>query len=194
MAWQESSFVLFCFNVFCAYLLLSGWRAVHEKNEPGPIDWIIPGTLFGLAIGVTGHALFFDEGLRSFYLLFFALNGFYLAWRDWKHLRRRLYQQRNKVFFAGISFGPPGATEWMSRHVAGMAGSLMANLSVVVLTLLPLELHWLWPASLIAIGACVAWKERQKKQRLKAVLAPILNPSFGRKAPLSKPVTIRRAA
>jgi hypothetical protein len=194
MAWREQSFVLFCFNVFCAYLLLSGWRAVHERDAPTAIDWAIPGTLFALAVAVGAHALLQDEGARSFYLLFFSLNGFYLAWRDWRHIHRRLHRRRNIVMFAGMSFGPPPVMEWLNRHVAGMVGSLMANLSVIVLTLLPLSLHWLWPATLMALGAWVAWKERRKKQRVRAVLAPVLKPGFGRTANGTKPVTVRKAA
>ena len=91
MAWRESSLVLLCFNVFCAYLLLSGWRAVHEKEKPVLIDWLIPAGLFLLAAGVAFHALIYDEGKRSFYLMFFAFNAFYLSWRDFRHLRRRAY-------------------------------------------------------------------------------------------------------
>ncbi len=86
---------------------------------------------------------------------------------------------------------------WMGRHVAGTVGSLMANASVVVLTLLPLELHWLWPTGLMVAGAWIAWKERQKKLRIQRALAPILRPGFGRgKVPHSTETVddIRRAA
>ena len=54
MAWREASFVLFCFDAFCAYLLLSGWRAVHESDRPKLIDWAIPAGLFLLSAGGRG--------------------------------------------------------------------------------------------------------------------------------------------
>lgn len=194
IAWHEASLVLFCFNSFCAYLLLSGWRAVHEKEKPQMVDWIIPGALFALSLGVTLHALIYDEGKPSFFLLFFALNGFYLSARDWAHLRRRTQAFRNKIFLV-LDERLPGAMEWLNRHVAGMVGSLLANLSVVVLTLLPLSLHWLWPATLITAAAFVGWRQREKKRRVNEAIAAILQPKF-RKESYSRPKDddIRRAA
>jgi hypothetical protein len=194
VAWREASLVLFCFNSFCAYLLLGGWRAVHEKEKPELIDWAIPTSLLALSVGVTLHALIYDEGMRSFYLLFFALNGFYLAARDWRHLRRRAYIQKHKIFLVDASFGT-APTGWINRHIAGMAGSVMANLSVVVLTILPISLHWLWPASLIGLACIISWRERQKKARLRAAFPTGLQAKF---APGSGRVKrgddIRRAA
>jgi hypothetical protein len=192
MAWREASFVLFCFDAFCAYLLLSGWRAVHERDKPKPIDWTIPAGLFLLSGAVALHAFFYDEGTRGLYLWGFALNGFYLSWRDAKHLNRRAYWNRNKAFLTDASFGE--APAWLGRHIAGMAGSMMANLSVVVLTLLPLELHWLWPTALMLAGAYIAWRERQKKMRVRRVLAPILHPDFARRKKTGDTPNIRRAA
>ncbi len=185
MAWREASMVLFCFNCFCAYLLMSGWRAVHEAENPDVIDWLIPGSLFTMAVGVTIHALINDQGMRTFYLLVFAINSFYLSWRDWKHLRSRAYWNKRKVFFAGATFGAQQPASWIGRHVAGMVGSMTANLSVVVLTLLPIEWHWLWPASLILIATWVARKEHQKKLRMRKALAPIMQPKF-RPAPFRR--------
>lgn len=165
LAWHERSLVLFCFNSFCAYLLLSGWRATREQGPPQLIDWMIPGTLLLLSTGVTLHAMIFDQGMRSFYLLFFALNGFFLCGRDWGHLRQRL-QKTGK------------APEWLGRHIAGMVGSVLANFSVVVLTLLPLWLHWLWPVTLILAAAYFINKEEKKKRQLRKAMATVLKPKF----------------
>jgi len=178
MAWRESSAVLFCFNCFCTYLLMSGWRAVHEPDAPSVIDWMIPSSLFLLSIGVTIHALINDQGMSSMYLIFFALNGFFLSWRDWKHLQRRAHNSRHKVVFAGMQFGVTQNASWIGRHVAGMVGSMIANLSVVVLTVLPIELHWLWPVSLLAIGIWISRKEQQKKQRVRATMVAAFKPKF----------------
>jgi hypothetical protein len=167
MAWREQSLVFFCFDSFCAYLLLSGWRAVHEKDAPDLLDRIIPLSLFVLAVGVVLHAMVHDEGRRSFYLVFFALNAFYLSWRDFKHLQRRISWHKNRVFLAGIEFGPTTHEGWMSRHVAGMVGSAIANLSVVVLTLLPISLHWLWPVMLIMTALVIAHRQNAKRRRLR---------------------------
>ncbi len=83
MAWSESSFVLFCFNAFCLYLLLSGWRAVHEGEKPTLIDWAIPVGLVGIALAIAVHALPSPTKVRAAFICSgFALNGFYLAWRD----------------------------------------------------------------------------------------------------------------
>jgi uncharacterized membrane protein YfcA len=196
MAWRESSAVLFCFNCFCAYLLMSGWRAVHESETPDRIDWMIPVSLFALAIGVTVHALLDDQGMRSFYLLFFALNAFYLAWRDVRHLRQRAYWAKHKNFFADSHFGAAQPASWLGRHIAGMVGSMLANLSVVILTLLPLEWHWVWPVSLIFLSGYVAQKEQQKRQQIRKALAVILQPKFKRDKPLHARDNqdIRRAA
>src|ERR1700733_5677693 len=57
IAWREQSVILFCFNSFCSYLLLSGWRAVHENETPELIDWAIPGVLFTLSTAVAWFAL-----------------------------------------------------------------------------------------------------------------------------------------
>jgi hypothetical protein len=177
IAWREASLVLFCFNSFCAYLLFSGWRAVHEKEKPEVIDWVIPGSLFVIALAVTLHALIVDQGMRTFYLLFFALNGLYLAHRDWRHLRQRTFVEKNKIFLVDATFGRP-PMQWLNRHVAGMAGSAMANLSVVVLTLLPLSLHWLWPVTLIALALGIAWRQAKKKAQMRAAFPPLLRPKF----------------
>jgi hypothetical protein len=177
IAWHETSLILFCFNSFCAYLLFSGWRAVHEKEKPELVDWAIPGSLFVLSIAVTLYALIYDEGLTSFYLFFFALNAFYLAQRDWRHLKSRAFVEKNRVFLVDISFGKP-PMQWLNRHIAGMAGSALANLSVVVLTLLPLSLHWLWPTTLVVLALFIARREAKKRAHLRAALAPILKPAF----------------
>jgi hypothetical protein len=195
IAWREASLVLLCFNVFCAYLLLSGWRAVHEKEKPALIDWIIPAGLLLLAAGMTLHAVIYDEGKRSFYLLFFAMNAFYLAGRDFLHLRRRARWIKRRVFFAERDYGAEQPAEWLNRHVAGMVGSVMANMSVVVLTLLPIELHWIWPVTLILLAAFITLKQYHKKQQLNAAVATILQPKFARN-PIrgDRDEDIRRAA
>ena len=172
MAWREASVVLFCFNSFCAYLLLSGWRAVHEKATPRLIDWIIPGGLMLLAAGAMSYALVQDNGRNSLYLFFFAFNAFYLSWRDFQNLRRRAQWQKHKVFFG--AFGMPQAADWLNRHVAGMVGSLMANMSVVVLTLLPLSLHWIWPAALIVLAGGIALQQHRKKRQVRKMMAAVL--------------------
>src|SRR5262249_9757582 len=111
------------------------------------------------------------------YLLFFAMNGYVLSIRDFHHLRRRAkaYQQLS-AFLPNIN---SVTGEWMGRHIAGMVGSMLANLSVVVLTLLPLSLHWLWPVGLLLAGAYIADKERKKKQRVIKAIPPVLQPKFG---------------
>jgi hypothetical protein len=196
MAWQEHSFVLFCFDAFCAYLLLSGWRALHEHDTPGIVDWALPAGLLMLSLAVTLHVFMYDEGTRSLYLFGFALNGFYLCWRDARHLLRRATREKHKMFLPDMQFGPGAPALWMNRYMTGMLGSLMANASVVVLTLMPIELHWLWPVGLIGAGAFILWKERSRKMRVHRVLAPLLQPDFGRISKLrDKPVDdIRRAA
>ena len=183
MAWREQSFLLFAFSCFCGWLLLSGWRAVHEKNAPKLIDWLIPGGLIALAAAVALHALTIENGTRSLSLLFFALNAAYLGLRDWRALIRRAAYHRSRLRLAGVEMMPLPASAWLNRHVAGMAGSLLANLSVVVLTILPLGWHWLWPAVLMLAGAIIYLRERQKKARIRAVLAPVLKPGFGRTLP-----------
>jgi hypothetical protein len=195
MAWRESSLLLLCFNVFCAYLLLSGWRAMHEKEKPVLIDWLIPGGLFLLACGVALHAVIDDEGRRSLYLLFFAFNSFCLVVRDYRYLRRRMSRQRYKAFppdGAGIG----AASEWLNRHIAGMVGSVIANLSVVVLMLLPLDLHWIWPAALIVAAAAIAWQQHRKKARIQANIAAIFTPDFkaGKRMRMPRKENLRRAA
>ncbi len=196
MAYRESSLVLFCFNCFCAYLLLSGWRATHEKENPTLIDWLIPGGLFILAVGVSLHALIEDEGKRSFYLLFFALNAFYLSLRDFQHLRRRRTWFQRKIFLVtGDAPGAIHAADWLNRHITGMIGSVMANLSVVVLTLLPIRLHWIWPVGLIIAAAAIGWRERQKKLRARRTVPPIFRPTYGYGVVRPRPdEDIRRAA
>ncbi len=177
MAWRESSLVLFTFNCFCAYLLMSGWRAVHED-----------------ALAVTLDAVLDDQGMRSFYLLFFAMNAFYLSWRDWQHLKSRINLQRYKLFLGSLSTKEMQPASWMGRHIAGMVGSVIANLSVIVLTLLPLSLHWLWPVALLLIGAAIAYRERQKKLRVRQAMATILQPKFRARYAKTKDDDIRRAA
>jgi len=195
MAWREASLVLFTFNAFCAYLLMSGWRAVHENETPSFVDWGIPGCLFLLAVGVTLDAMIHDQGMRSFYLIFFAFNAFVLSWRDWKHLRRRAYWNKRKIFLVQADFAAQGPSAWMGRHIAGMIGSLIASLSVVVLTLLPLSLHWLWPVSLLAIGLFVAYRERQKKLRLRRAMPASLREKFSPSPmPRDEDEDFRRAA
>ena len=194
IAWHEASLVLMCFNFFCAYLLMSGWRAVHEEDVPRFIDWLAPIGLLSLSLFVALHALFYDEGMKSFYLFFFAFNGTFLASRDLKNLRTRVYWGKRKLFFADGLFGRPKASEWMGRHIAGMVGSMIANLSVVVLSMLPLALHWLWPLSLTSIGAFIAWKEHKKKQRVRETMASLFKPQFQKKpGPNKKDEDYRRA-
>jgi hypothetical protein len=178
MAWREHSAVLFCFDSFCAYLLLSGWRAVHEKDAPDLLDWIMPISLTLLGLGSIVYVLIHDDSRRSLYLLFFAMNAFYLSSRDYQHLRRRMSWHRNRIFLAGLEFGSSAPESWINRHVAGMAGSAIANLSVVVLTLLPLRLHWLWPVSLIVIALVIARQQKTKRQKQ---MRPqrALRPAFG---------------
>lgn len=194
VAWREASLVLFCFNSFCAYLLLSGWRATHEKERPELIDWLIPSALFALAVGVALCAVMGEDARRTFFLLFFSLNAMFLAWRDWQHLRRRL-----QSFRASIALADAGNVEalpsmaWLNRHVAGMVGSVLANLSVIALTLLPLELHWLWPTALTLAAGTVWWREEEKKRRVRAALAQFIQPKF-RPAHARRADDIKRAA
>jgi hypothetical protein len=147
------------------------------------IDFAIPGSLFVLACGITLHALWCDFGVRSFYLLFFAINAFYLSWRDAQQLRDRISWRRRSLFFADTYFRTLRPDGWLGRHIAGMVGSMMANLSVLVLTLLPLSLHWLWPAILFIAGAVIAHKERTKKMRTRVTMPPLVrmprNPATG---------------
>ncbi len=178
MAWRESSLVLFTFNCFCAYLLMSGWRAVHEDKNSNIIDWIIPGSLFVIALGVTLDAMLHDQGMRSFYLTFFAVNAFYLSWRDWTYLQSRIQFNRYKLFLASMTIKQAQPASWMGRHIAGMVGSVIANLSVIVLTLLPLSLHWLWPVTLLFAGGYIAYREQQKKLRIRNAMATVLQPKF----------------
>jgi hypothetical protein len=176
MAWREASVLLFCFNAFCAYLLLSGWRAVHEKETPKLIDWLIPICLLILGFCTTIYALVQNDGRSSLYLFVFAFNAFYLSWRDLRHLSRRARIRKHRQFFG--AFDIVHAAEWINRHVAGMVGSLMANMSVVVLTLLPLSLHWLWPASLITLAGIIAFKQRRRKAAVNKVVAKVFHPQF----------------
>lgn len=193
LAWVESSLVLFTFNAFCAYLLLSGWRAVHNHDSPKLFDWFIPATLFALAVIVTFYASLQDRGLRTMYLIFFAVNAFYLSWRDYKNLRSRARFEKYKMFIGSLGDDYTKPSAWLTRHVAGMVGSVIANLSVIVLTLVPLTLHWLWPATLLFTGAYIAHRERLKKKRLRKAMATVLQPKF--RATNSKPVDdTRRAA
>jgi len=196
MAWVEQSLLLMCFNAFCAYLLLSGWRAMHEKERPALIDWMIPGGLFILSTLVTLHALVYDEGIKNLYLLFFALNGYCLVWRDWTHLKNRAYWARHKKFFPDVYFTAMPENDWLNRHIAGMVGSAVANLSVVVLTVLPLQLHWLWPATLMLASAIVALRRLSRKQKVAKSISPVLRPKFalGKLRPVADDEDLRRAA
>jgi hypothetical protein len=196
LAWNESSLLLFCFNTFCAYLLMSGWRAVHEAKEPTLIDWLLPGFLLASAILALVQSIFYSHEKQGLYLTFFALNALYLCARDWLHLRNRIKTLRGRVFFADMYYGVLPKNGWLNRHVAGMIGSMLANTSVVVLTILPFAWHWLWSATIIAAAAMIAWHQRQKKQRLKETLATILKPDFGvrKMPPRRRDGTSRRAA
>jgi hypothetical protein len=177
IAWHEASVMLFCFNAFCAYLLLTGWRAAHEEETPHLIDWLIPGGLFALAAGVTVYVLI-DDGTRTdLYLAMFAFNAYYLSWRDLRQLQRRVQWQKHKAFLGVL--GMPFASDRFNRHIAGMVGSFMANLSVVVLTLLPLTLHWLWPVTLVLLAGGIAWRQRQKQAPVRKTVAAVLYPDFG---------------
>jgi hypothetical protein len=118
------------------------------------------------------YAFVQDDGKKSFYLFFFAFNGFYLAWRDLRNLERRAQWQRHKIFVG--AFDMPRAADWLNRHVAGMVGSLMANMSVVVLTLLPLWLHWIWPVSLALLAGGIALQQHLKKMRVRKMVAAVL--------------------
>ena len=149
-----------------------------RKKKPAPIDWIIPAGLFLLAAGMGAHALIYDEGKRSFYLMFFALNGFYLAGRDFLHLWRRAHWIKQRVFFAGQNFGALEPAGWLNRHIAGMVGSVMANMSVVVLTLLPIELHWIWPVALILLAAGIAFRQYLKKRQVQQAVPAVFQPKF----------------
>jgi hypothetical protein len=179
LAGIEGSVVLLCFEGFCAYLLLSGWRAVHEQSQLQPIDWMIPGGLILLAGGITLYGLFGPamDLRRSFCLSFFAFNSYFLAWRDWGRLRRHSLSRHNQ-FLTGQFSQQAEQDGWLGRHIAGMAGSMLANLSVVVLTLLPLDLHWLWPASLMLLSLLVAIYDRHKKRHVRRAMAQILQPKF----------------
>jgi len=193
LAWQESSLVLFSFNAFCFYLLLSGWRAAHSQTAPQLIDWFIPAALFTLAVIVSIDSCLHDRGPRTMYLMFFAVNAFYLSWRDYQYLKGRTRFEKYKIFVGslGHDYAKPGA--WLARHIAGMVGSVIANLSVIVLTLLPLSLHWLWPVTLLLAGAYIAAKEHEKKLRARRAIATVLQPRF--RATPAKPVDdVRRAA
>jgi hypothetical protein len=117
-------------------------------------------------------ALVQDDGRNSFYLFFFSFNAFYLSWRDIRNLQRRAQWQKHKAFFG--AFGAPLAADWLNRHVAGMIGSLMANMSVVVLTLLPLSLHWIWPAALILLAGGIALQQHRKKRHVRKIMAAVL--------------------
>lgn len=178
MAWVESSLVFFSFNCFCAYLLMSGWRAAHSEKAPQFLDWSIPGSLFAVALLVTWQATQQSQDMRGFYLMFFAMNAFYLSWRDFKHLQGRIQFHRYKLFMPSFVEKEMQPAAWLGRHIAGMVGSVIANLSVIVLTLLPLSLHWLWPVTLVTIGGYIAYKERQKKLRVRRAMATILQPKF----------------
>ena len=178
IAWRESSLVLFCFNGFCTYLLLSGWRATHEKAKPVGIDWAIPAGLLLLAVIVSLDAVFGATGdQRAAYLIFFALNAFYLAGRDLKRLRRRAFMKRSP-FLAQLLLPQSDAEGWLGRHIAGMVGSMLANLSVLVLTLLPLSLHALWPATLITMSLGIAAYDYHKKRAVRRTVAQFLQPTF----------------
>jgi hypothetical protein len=126
--------------------------------------------------------------------MFFAMNALYLSWRDWQQLKSRINFNKYKLFLGSMAIKDAQPASWMGRHIAGMVGSVIANLSVIVLTLLPLSLHWLWPVTLILIGARIAYKERQKKLRIRQALAPILKPNFRKPYSNPKDDDIRRAA
>ncbi len=166
IAWQEQSIVLFCFNSFCVYLLMSGWRAVHEGASPDRLDWAIPLSLMILVGAILLKVLFLPYGPGNLYLAFFALNGGYLVFRDFRHLQQRALKARYNIldiFLHGQRLDTEG---WMGRHIAGMVGSATANLSVIVLTLLPVSLHWLWPVTLLAAALFVARQQKEKRRRL----------------------------
>lgn len=169
IAWHEKSSILFCFNVFCVYLLMSGWRAVHEDSKPDKLDWSIPLSLLALALGVMIKVLLDVKNPSDLYLTFFSLNSFYLVARDFSHLKKRSQRARQRKLF-GMFDAMMGSSEgWLGRHVAGMVGSATANLSVVILTLLPLRFHWLWPVTLL-IMALVAARFQNEKRRQKSIL------------------------
>ncbi len=195
-AWREQSLVLLCFNVFCAYLMLSGWRAPRLKDAPALIDWIIPGVLFVLSAYIALYASTHDDGMQSFYLLFFACNGFILSVRDFKQLGHRAYWSKHKQFLVDIRFGK--GSDWLNRHIAGMAGSVMANMSVVALTLLPLTLHWIWPVTLVGLALYVAMIEKRRQRRVHAAIPAVLRPKFGvaaaRRSKAVEEEDLRRAA
>jgi hypothetical protein len=156
LAWLQQAPLLFCFHGFILYLLLSGWRAA--QNRPvGVIDAIIPGLLVVIATMVllaTHHASY----QQTIFLILFALHAFGLAAHDWRLLQQSQTQQRR----------------WLTRHIGGMLGAVAANISVIAVTFLPNNWHWLWPAVLVLAAGVIAWRQWRRQQTRAILFTPDL--------------------
>jgi hypothetical protein len=167
---QEHSLLLLAFQVFFLYLLLGGWRAA-QLSESGRLitfDIVLIGLLAGLALVMFAAAFVTDDAVRRFYLGFFVLCAAIMAWRDAQRLQKHLAWQRLRRFLGAFDTPPD---HWLGRYASMMAGSVIVNLTVVVLSFLPHDWHWLWPV-LLLIGSwlLINRRARQRQQQLRELV------------------------
>lgn len=172
LAAVETRLLLFSFQCFLLYLLVAGWRAL----QPDDVNfiWLDLGLVAGLvalACLMFGVALVQPDPKQTFYLGFFALAAGMLAWQDLGRWHQQRAWQRVASFFGAVHRPMPPNVNWLGRHVSLITGSVIMNLSVVVLTLLPLSLHWIWPVLLMIAAILVAHRhESRRRQQLRDIL------------------------
>lgn len=160
---QEHSLLMLAFQTFFAYLLLGGWRAVRRDiDRLMQLDILLIVTLAALACVMFGAALITDDPLRRFYMAFFAICAAVMGWRDALRLQKYLAWRRLRHFLGSFE-APPD--HWLSRHAGMVIGSVIVNVTVVVLSFLPHDWHWLWPVLLLVASWLMI--ERQSRQRHK---------------------------
>jgi hypothetical protein len=149
MAMREANILLFSFSGFIAYLVLTGFLATHNKGKAQNSDWLCPTLLLFVVAGIILHLPHVQMDWRGIALSLFAIHLFGMAIKEaftLFYLDIRLWRQ-----------------QWMTRHVTGMAGSWIACLSIVALTLIPYQYHWVWSATLLAMAAMAAVAQPRKR-------------------------------
>jgi uncharacterized membrane protein YeaQ/YmgE (transglycosylase-associated protein family) len=158
IAYRQAALLLFCFHGFFAYMLLSGWRALHRPARPDWIDWGILGILLVVALAVAVFAAHQANARAAGCFGLFALGCLGMVGHEAHDLL----------------LPPQRASGWLNRHVAGMIGSLVAHFSVVVGNFLTTDWQWVLPALLAFVGALLAlrrrWRQSMRERRLQKFL------------------------
>lgn len=166
IAYRQAALLLCCFYGFFAYMLLSGWRALHRPMRPNWIDWGILGILLAVALAVAFFAMHQANPRAAGCFGLFALGSFAMVGHEGRDLL----------------LPPHRASGWLNRHVAGMIGSLVAHFSVVVGSFLATDWQWILPALLAFIGALLAlrrrWRQTMRERRMQKFLGAAWSQKF----------------